>query len=109
MDVYNQAIDGDVACAITAAVGGGKHKWSKSHRVPSKLGGVRYGCLRKESWKGSADSMGTERNSGREPRSDIICVEGNGYRPSHKGDGYRVGGGDVHAERNRNPCGVLRR
>ena len=36
--------------------------------------------------------MGTERNSGCEPRSDIICLEGNGYRPSHKGDGYRVGG-----------------
>lgn len=36
--------------------------------------------------------MGTEWNSGREPRSDIICLEGNGYRPSHKGDGYRVGG-----------------
>ena len=36
--------------------------------------------------------MGNERDSGREPRSDIICLEGNGYRPSHKGDGYRVGG-----------------
>lgn len=36
--------------------------------------------------------MGKERDSGRESRSDIICLEGNGYRPSHKGDGYRVGG-----------------
>lgn len=27
-----------------------------------------------------------------EPGSDIVCLEGNGYRPSHKGDGYRVGG-----------------
>lgn len=24
--------------------------------------------------------------------SDIICLEGNGYRPSHKGDGWAVGG-----------------
>lgn len=24
--------------------------------------------------------------------SDIICLEGNGARPSHKGDGYSVGG-----------------
>ena len=36
--------------------------------------------------------MGTEWNSWRESRSDIICLEGNGYRPSHKGDGYKVGG-----------------
>ena len=36
--------------------------------------------------------MGVERDIGREPRSDIICLEGNGYRPSHKGDGWIVGG-----------------
>lgn len=24
--------------------------------------------------------------------SDIICLEGNGARPSHKGDGYSIGG-----------------
>ena len=48
--------------------------------------------LRQESGKGCADTMGNERDSGRESRSDIICLEGNGYRPSHKGDGYRVGG-----------------
>ena len=24
--------------------------------------------------------------------SDIVCLEGNGIRPSHKGDGYRLGG-----------------
>ena len=24
--------------------------------------------------------------------SDIICLEGNGSRPSHSGDGYRAGG-----------------
>lgn len=36
--------------------------------------------------------MGNERDTGREPRSDIVCLEGNGYCPSHKGDGYRVGG-----------------
>ena len=36
--------------------------------------------------------MGKERSARREPRSDIICLEGNGYRPSHKGDGWTVGG-----------------
>ena len=36
--------------------------------------------------------MGVERDIGREPRSDIICLEGNGYRPSHKGDGWIEGG-----------------
>lgn len=51
--------------------------------------------------------MGVERDIGREPRSDIICLEGNGYRPSHKGDGWIVGGGDVHAQWNGSPCGVL--
>ena len=36
--------------------------------------------------------MGKERDARSEPRSDIICLEGNGYRPSHKGDGWIVGG-----------------
>ena len=27
----------------------------------------------------------------REPGSDIVCLEGNGARPSHHGDGWRVG------------------
>ena len=36
--------------------------------------------------------MGKVSNFRSEPRSDIVCLEGNGYRPSHKGDGYRVGG-----------------
>ena len=25
-------------------------------------------------------------------RPDIVCLEGNGIRPSHRGDGWRVGG-----------------
>ena len=25
------------------------------------------------------------------PRPDIVCLEGNGIRPSHRGDGWRVG------------------
>ena len=55
-------------------------------------GGVRSGLIRKESRKRCVDTMGVERDIGREPRSDIICLEGNGYRPSHKGDGWIVGG-----------------
>ena len=34
--------------------------------------------------------MGDVRNSGSKPRPDIVCLEGNGSRPSHQGDGYRV-------------------
>lgn len=36
--------------------------------------------------------MGEVSDIRREPGPDIVCLEGNGYRPSHKGDGYRVGG-----------------
>ena len=36
--------------------------------------------------------MGEVRNTGGEPRSDIVCLEGNGARPSHRGDGWSVGG-----------------
>lgn len=34
--------------------------------------------------------MGKVSNARGEPRSDIICLEGNGYRESHKGNGYKV-------------------
>lgn len=36
--------------------------------------------------------MGEVGNAGREPRSDVVCLEGNGCRPSHKGDGWSIGG-----------------
>lgn len=36
--------------------------------------------------------MGSQRNSGNEPRPDIICLEGNGARPSHRGIGFSSGG-----------------
>lgn len=55
-------------------------------------GGVRHGCLRKESWQGSVDTMGEVRDAWCQPRSDVICLEGNGYRPSHFGNGWQVGG-----------------
>ena len=55
-------------------------------------GGVRQRLSREESRKGCTDSMGEERHSGCESRSDIICLEGNGYRDSHKGGGWTVGG-----------------
>ena len=55
-------------------------------------GGVRPRLLWQESRKRPVGAMGEERNTRCEPRSDIICLEGNGYRASHHGDGYRVGG-----------------
>ena len=57
-----------------------------------KIRGVRQRLLWQEGRKGCADSMGEERDYRREPRSDIICLEGNGYRDSHNGDGWTVGG-----------------
>ena len=36
--------------------------------------------------------MGKISNTKYSPRSDIICLEGNGARPSHKGNGWSVGG-----------------
>ena len=36
--------------------------------------------------------MGNEWDLRGEPRSDIICLEGNGYRDSHKGPGWITGG-----------------
>lgn len=36
--------------------------------------------------------MGEKRNTWGKPRSDVICLEGNGYRPSHYGDGWMIGG-----------------
>ena len=35
--------------------------------------------------------MGTEWDARRESRPDVICLEGNGSRESHKGDGWNVG------------------
>lgn len=40
--------------------------------------------------------MGEVRNTRCKSRPDIVCLEGNGYRPSHKGNGYRVGGGGMY-------------
>ena len=39
--------------------------------------------------------------------SEIICLEGNGIRPSHKGAGWSVGGGDVHIELSRSALRML--
>ena len=35
--------------------------------------------------------MGEERNTERKPRPDIVCLEGNGSRPSHQGIGFKMG------------------
>lgn len=36
--------------------------------------------------------MEQERNTQHIAGPDIVCIEGNGARPSHKGDGWSVGG-----------------
>lgn len=51
--------------------------------------------------------MGKVSNIEHIPDADIVCLEGNGIRPSHKGDGWSVGGGDVYIERHGSTCCVL--
>lgn len=36
--------------------------------------------------------MGEKWHTGSDSRSDIVCLEGNGSRPSHRGDGFKVSG-----------------
>lgn len=36
--------------------------------------------------------MGEVSDIRREPRPDIVCLEGNGARPSHSGNGWSVSG-----------------
>ena len=47
-------------------------------------GGVRSGLIRQESRKGCVDTMGVERDIGREPRSDAVRVV---YGLTTKGNG----------------------
>lgn len=35
--------------------------------------------------------MGEIWDSRSQPRPDIVCLEGNGIRPSHHGDGWNIG------------------
>lgn len=45
--------------------------------------------------------MGEVSNTRGDTRSDIVCLEGNGYRPSHRIDNYKadgsIGGGIAFA------------
>ena len=71
--------------------------------LPSRLGGgVRSGLKRQESRKGCVDTMGDERDIGREPRSDAVRLA---YGLTTKGNGevilswekhmsLSIGGGD---------------
>lgn len=36
--------------------------------------------------------MGEVSDTRSKPRSDTVCLEGNGARPSHRGDGWSIGG-----------------
>lgn len=36
--------------------------------------------------------MGEVGNTGSKSRSDIVCLEGNGARPSHQGNGWSIDG-----------------
>ena len=53
MDVYNQTIDGDVACAITAAVGGQTQVEQKSSCTLKIRGGCDRDCYGKKAGKGA--------------------------------------------------------
>lgn len=64
------------------------------------------GWLTRNSWERTIGAMGKVGNVRSEPgpdvvrlddkrrdAADIVCLEGSGARPSHKGDGWSVGGG----------------
>ena len=62
-------------CMLANADMGGVKPMSSTMACTLKIrGGVRGRLLRKESRKGCAHSMGNERDSGREPRSDPVRV-----------------------------------
>ena len=53
MDVYNQTIDGEIACAITAAVGGQTQVERKSSCTLKIRGGCEKDCYGKKAGKGA--------------------------------------------------------
>ena len=63
-DLYNQSVTGDVAMSITGAA-------TDPHHIPCV-------CLEPD------DSI----KDNNDPQS-VVCIEGNGVRESHKGDGYK--------------------
>ena len=55
---------------------------------PKHKGGVRDRQPRQQSREGRVDSMEQKRNAFSDTGSDIVCLEGNGIRPSHNGNGF---------------------
>lgn len=78
VDVYNGSLSGDVAATLTGACAG------------SNTSGAKVLCVDQGGGKSSCNvfeecSPTLTTTHGGEP---TICIEGNGSRPSHKGDGY---------------------
>lgn len=80
-DLYNQTATGDVAMSITGAA-------TDPHHIPcvcfepgsaSRVGGHVY----------KDDVSGSLRANAGDNQQSVVCIEGNGVRESHKGDGYK--------------------
>lgn len=81
VDLYNQTATGDVAMSITGAA-------TDPHHIPcvcfepgsaSRVGGHVY----------EDDVSGSLRANAGDNAQSVVCIEGNGVRESHKGDGYK--------------------
>lgn len=81
VDLYNQTATGDVAMSITGAA-------TDPHHIPcvcfepgsaSRVGGHVY----------EDDVSGSLRANAGDNQQSVVCIEGNGVRESHKGDGYK--------------------
>ena len=80
-DLYNQTLTGDTTMSITGAA-------TDPHHVPcvcfepgssSRVGGHVY----------EDDVSGSLRANAGDNQQSVVCIEGNGVRESHKGDGYK--------------------
>lgn len=92
-DGYNQAVTGDVSKAITSAATDADHVplvFEKNEVVPYTLK-IRSGC----EGGGKGALIQTDKSATLAVAQDqtlfqpIVCLEGNGARPSHLGNGYK--------------------
>ena len=79
-DMYNGNLTGNVAVTLNATSGDSSTHSDPSVCILNDQGGERMNCS-----NGVTSNLRAEKH-GHQP---IVCLEGNGSRPSHQGDGYK--------------------
>ena len=79
-DMYNGNLTGNVAATLNATSGDSPTHSGPSVCILNDQGGERMNCS-----NGVTSTLRAEEH-GHQP---IVCLEGNGSRPSHQGDGYK--------------------